>query len=56
MKKAIRPVIFKWRQPEPELILYAVRWHLRHSLSVRCGTNRLLLPPYHNVSGLIPPK
>ena len=35
MKKAIRPVILKWRQPEPELILCAVRWNLRHSLSLR---------------------
>ena len=33
MKKAIRPAIFKWRQTEPELILCAVRWHLRYSLS-----------------------
>ena len=32
MKKAIRPTIFKWRQAEPELILYAVRWYLRYSL------------------------
>ena len=35
MKKAIRPAIFKWRQTEPELILCAVRWHLRYSLSLR---------------------
>ena len=37
VKKAIRPVIFKWRQtePEPELILCAVRWYLRYSLSFR---------------------
>ena len=35
MKKAIRPAIFKWRQTEPELILCAVRWNLRHSLSLR---------------------
>ncbi len=34
-KKAIRPAIFKWRQTEPELILCAVRCHLRHSLSFR---------------------
>ena len=33
MKKAIRPTIFKWRQTEPELILCAVRWYLRYSLS-----------------------
>ena len=46
MKKAIRPAIFKWRQTEPELILCAVRWYLRYSLSFRdveerrCCTNR----------------
>ena len=30
-----RPAIFKWRQSEPELILCAVRWYLRYSLSLR---------------------
>ncbi len=35
MKKAIRPAIFKWRQTAPELILCAVRWYLRYSLSFR---------------------
>ena len=35
MKKAIRPAIFKWRQTEPELLLCAVRWYLRYSLSFR---------------------
>ena len=35
MKKVIRSAIFKWRQTEPELILCAVRWILRHSLSLR---------------------
>ena len=35
MKKAIRPAIFEWRQTEPELILCAVRWYLRYSLSFR---------------------
>ena len=35
MKKAIGPAIFKWRQTEPELILCAVRWTLRYSLSFR---------------------
>ena len=35
MKKAIRPAIFKWRQTDPELILCAVRWYLRYSLSLR---------------------
>ena len=32
---ATRPAIFKWRQPEPVLILSAVRWYLRHSLWLR---------------------
>ena len=35
MKKTIRPALFKWRQPEPELILCAVRGYLRYSLSFR---------------------
>ena len=35
MKQAIRPAIFKWRQTEPALILCAVRWYLRYSLSFR---------------------
>ena len=35
MKKAARPAIFKWRQTAPELILCAVRWYLRYSLSLR---------------------
>src|SRR6202047_1771825 len=35
MKHAIRPAIFKWRQTAPELILCAVRWYLRYSLSLR---------------------
>jgi transposase, IS6 family len=30
-----RPAIFKWRQSEPALILCAVRWYLRYSLSLR---------------------
>jgi transposase-like protein len=30
-----RPAIFKWRQTEPKLILCAVRWYLRYSLSLR---------------------
>ena len=41
MKKAIRPAIFKWRQTEPELILCAVRWHRRYSLSFRDVEERL---------------
>ena len=35
MKKTIRPATFKWRQTEPEVILCAVRWYLRHALSFR---------------------
>jgi transposase-like protein len=30
-----RPAVFKWRQTEPGLILCAVRWYLRYSLSLR---------------------
>jgi hypothetical protein len=30
-----KPAIFKWRQSEPALILCAVRWYLRYSLSLR---------------------
>ena len=41
MKKAIRPAIFKWRHIEPELILCAVRWSLRYSLSFRDVEERL---------------
>src|ERR1700687_4892819 len=32
---ATRPTIFKWRQRERALILWAVRWYLRYSLSLR---------------------
>ena len=32
---ANRPAIFKWRQTEPAIILCAVRWYLRYSLSLR---------------------
>ena len=35
VKMATRPTIFKWRQTEPALILCAVRWCLRYSLSLR---------------------
>src|SRR3981189_3771914 len=35
VKKATRPAISKWRQTAPELILCAVRWYLRYSLSLR---------------------
>ena len=30
-----RPAIFKWRQTEPGIILCAVWWYLRYSLSLR---------------------
>src|ERR1035437_10953784 len=36
-----RPAIFKWRQTEPGLILCAVRWYLRYSLSLRDVEERL---------------
>src|SRR5258705_11694375 len=32
---AIRRVMSDWRQTEPALILCAVRWYLRYSLSLR---------------------
>jgi transposase-like protein len=35
VKNATRSAIFKWRQTAPELILCAVRWYLRYSLSLR---------------------
>jgi len=35
VNNATRPKIFKWRQTKPELILCAVRWYLRYSLSLR---------------------
>jgi transposase-like protein len=35
VKNATRPAIFKWRLTAPELILCAVRWYLRYSLSLR---------------------
>jgi transposase-like protein len=35
VNNATRPAIFKWRQTAPELILCAVRWYLRYSLSFR---------------------
>ena len=41
VKQAIRPAIVTWRQTEPELILCAVRWSLRDSLSFCDGEERL---------------
>jgi transposase-like protein len=35
VRKSTRPAIFKWRQTAPELIVCAVRWYLRYSLSPR---------------------
>src|SRR3984893_1408138 len=35
VKHTTRPTIFRWRQTAPELILCAVRWYLRYSLSLR---------------------
>src|SRR5438105_7700454 len=35
MAELQRPEIFKWRHFTPEVILCAVRWHLRYSLSYR---------------------
>ena len=45
MKKTTRPAIFKWRQAEPELILCAVRWYLRSSLSFRARGLKAVLTP-----------
>lgn len=35
VNSSTRPTIFKWRRTAPELILCAVRWYLRYSLSLR---------------------
>ena len=35
MAEPRRPVSFKWRHFAPEVILCAVRWYLRYSLSYR---------------------
>ena len=35
MAELQRPAIFKWRHFSPEIILCAVRWYLRYSLSYR---------------------
>jgi len=42
------PAIFKWWQTEPGLILCAVRWYLRYSLSLR-DIEELLEEPGLNV-------
>ena len=47
---ATRPTIFKWRRTEPAVILCAVRWYLRYSLSLRDVEELLLergLPADH---------
>jgi transposase, IS6 family len=33
--KSARLAIFKWQQTEPQLVLCAVRWYRRYSLSLR---------------------
>lgn len=33
--------LFKWRQPEPEVILLTVAWYLRFSLSYQDGEELL---------------
>jgi transposase-like protein len=35
MAKLQHPAIFKWRHFAPEVIVCAVRWYLRYSLSYR---------------------
>src|SRR5215469_13687720 len=42
MAKPQRPAIFKWRHFTPEVILCAVRWYLRYSLSY-CEVEELLV-------------
>src|SRR6267142_4569917 len=45
-----RPALFKWRHFEPEIIICAVRWYLRFSLSYRDVEELLLergLPADH---------
>src|ERR1700730_19120570 len=45
-----RPALFKWRHFEPEIIVCAVRWYLRFSLSYRDVEELLLergLPADH---------
>ena len=51
--KAIRPAIFKWRHTEPELILCAVRWYLRYSLSFRDVEE--LLEGWQHIRGSLEP-
>jgi hypothetical protein len=34
-RNGTRPTIFKWWQSKPDLILSAVRWYLRYSVSLR---------------------
>ncbi|MBC7926180.1 MAG: IS6 family transposase, partial [Bryobacteraceae bacterium] len=36
-----RQLLFKWRQFEPEIIVCAIRWYLRYSLSYREFQERL---------------
>ena len=46
-----RPALFKWRHFEPEIIVCAVRWYLRFSLSYRDIEELLVergLPADHN--------
>ena len=45
-----RPVLFKWRHFEPSIILCAVRWYLRYSLSFRDVAELVIergLPVHH---------
>jgi IS6 family transposase len=45
-----RPVLFKWRHFEPTIILCAVRWYLRYSLSYRDVAELVIergLPVHH---------
>jgi transposase, IS6 family len=44
-----RPALFKWRHFEPEVIVCAVRWYLRFSLSYR-DVEELLMERSHHTS------
>src|SRR5712692_1559824 len=50
-----RPALFKWRHFEPEIIVCAVRWYLRFSLSYRDIEELLMergLPAEHSTMAL----
>src|ERR1700682_873105 len=46
-----RPALFKWRHFEPEIIVCAVRWYLRFSLSYRDVEELLMFGRVPRLSG-----